>query len=85
MGTFTALREAIIEYVDQKKASGAVIELNQATIRLAAKYPQTGLTIDEIAMEIARTAAYRGVVIFADRTIGGGASLGAELKSKPDG
>jgi hypothetical protein len=84
MSTFTALQEAIIEYVDEKRAAGAVVEINQAAIRLATKYPQTGLTIDEIALEIARTAANRGVVVFADRTIGGGNSPGTELTSKLD-
>ena len=75
MGTLTALREAIAEYVRAKRDAGAIVELNQAAIQLDTKYPHTGLTGDEIAMEIARTAADQGVVVFADRSIGGGASL----------
>jgi hypothetical protein len=65
MGTFTDLRTAIGEYVNQAKATGAVIDINQGAIRLATKYPQTGLTIDEIANEIARAAALHGVPLFS--------------------
>jgi predicted sugar kinase len=54
MSTFASLRVAIVEYADEKIAAGEVVDLNLAAMRLATKYPQTGMTIDEIADEITR-------------------------------
>jgi hypothetical protein len=84
MSTFSLLREAIVQYVDEKTAAGEVVDVNQAAIRLATKYPQTGLTIDEIADEIGRAVAHHAAVQIANRSVGAGHLPETELTSKSD-
>src|SRR5262249_27514076 len=48
MSNRTALQTAIEELVDGLGAAGKVIDVNTAALQLSSKYPQSGMTIDEI-------------------------------------
>jgi hypothetical protein len=82
MSMYTLLQEAIVSFIDEKKAAGEIVDVNRAAIRLATKYPQTGLTLDEIADEIARTAVRQGTPLLVDH-VGGGGTVEPEPSSKP--
>jgi hypothetical protein len=56
MSNRTALQTAIEELVDGLGAAGKVIDVNSAALQLSSKYPQSGMTIDEICRIIERSA-----------------------------
>jgi hypothetical protein len=56
MSNRTALQTAIEELVDGFEAAGKVIDVNSAALQLSSKYPQSGMTIDEICRLIELSA-----------------------------
>jgi hypothetical protein len=56
MSNRTALQTAIEELVDGFGAAGKVIDVNSAALHLSSKYPQSGMTIDEICRLIEQSA-----------------------------
>jgi hypothetical protein len=56
MSNRTALQTAIAELVDGFEAAGKVIDVNSAALHLSSKYPQSGMTIDEICRQIEESA-----------------------------
>jgi hypothetical protein len=56
MSNRTALQTAIEELVDGFEAAGKVIDVNAVAFQLSGRYPQSGMTIDEICRLIERSA-----------------------------
>jgi hypothetical protein len=56
MSNRTALQTAIEELVDGFEAAGKVIDVNSAALHLSSKYPQSGMTINEICRLIEQSA-----------------------------
>jgi hypothetical protein len=55
-----SLKSAITEYVHGLKAAGVVINTNAAAIILVSKYPDSGLTTDDVMREIEAAASRAG-------------------------
>lgn len=55
-----SLKSAIAEYVDGMKAAGIAINTNAAAITLASKYPNSGMSAQEIIRQIEEVAAIVG-------------------------
>ena len=73
MSNYVKLQSAIAGYVSAMKIAGKIVDAEEAAITLSTKYPQSGMTIDEIVHEIRRAAAKYGVALLA-----GGQSTGTE-------
>jgi hypothetical protein len=60
MNEKAALLGAIVRLVDQLKADGSVVDTETVAEHLAYYYPESGLLLDQIALEVQRNAALRG-------------------------
>ena len=65
VSNYVALQAAIAEYVFAMKVAGRIVDADEAAITLSTKYPQSGMTIDEIVHEIRRAAAKLGAALLA--------------------
>jgi hypothetical protein len=54
------------------KIVGKVVNADEAAMTLSAKYPQSGMTFDEIVEEIERTAAKFGAALLAGGKLAAG-------------
>ena len=60
MNEKAALLGAIVRLVDQLKADGSVVDPETVAEHLSYYYPESGLLLDQIALEVQRNAALRG-------------------------
>lgn len=60
MNERTALLGAIVRLVDQLKADGSVVDTETVAEHLSYYYPESGLLLSQIALEVQRTAALQG-------------------------
>ena len=60
MNERAALLGAIVRLVDQLKADGSVVETETVAEHLAYYYPESGLLLSQIALEVQRNAALMG-------------------------
>ena len=65
MSNYVALQSAIEGYVSAMKIAGKIVDADEAAIILSTKYPQSGMTIDEIVHDIQRAAAKFGAALLA--------------------
>jgi hypothetical protein len=60
MNERTALLGAIVRLVDQLKADGSVVDTEAVAEHLSYYYPESGLLLSQISLEVQRTAALQG-------------------------
>ena len=60
MSSYVKLQHAIAGYVSAMKIAGKNVDADETAMTLSTKYPQSGMTIDEIVHEIERAAAKFG-------------------------
>ena len=70
--SYVKLQHAIAGYVSAMKIAGKVLDAEEAAMTLSTKYPQSGMTIDDIAHEIERVAARFGAALLAEGRPGTG-------------
>ena len=75
MNEKAALLGAIVRLVDQFKADGSVVDAEAVAEHLSYYYPESGLLLDQIALEIQRNAALRGAELSPKNPV--------ELESSP--
>ena len=63
----SALQLAIKDLVEGYATSHKVIDLNRAASALSHRYPDCGLTIEEILKELEKSAFENGSVLFSDQ------------------
>jgi Tfp pilus assembly PilM family ATPase len=68
MNEKAALLGAIVALVDQFKADGSVVDAEAVAEHLSYYYPESGLLLDQIVLEVQRNAALRGAQLAPRRS-----------------
>ena len=68
MSRETSLLSAVADYVVEHEANRNVVDVNAAALELSSSYPESGLTIDQIAGKIERCAVLCGATILSGYT-----------------